>query len=121
MLVSCARPLGILAGSTGRSWLGQLLLQASRRNGGLAGAIGTVELLGRHVLTALVQVSLRWMLLHVLPALPVVDLHPVILAIFHLAGVLESLREKVAEVVVVRCVLEAEVTDVREIFVKFLC
>ena len=80
-----------------------------------------MKLLGRYVLTSLVQMSLRWVLLHVLPALSIVDLHPVVLAILHFAGILESLGEQIAKVVVVGSVLEAKIADIGEIFVKFLC
>lgn len=58
---------------------------------------------------------------HYLPALAIVELHPVVLAILNLASALERLGEKLAQVVVVGCVLEAEVTDVAEVFVELLC
>jgi hypothetical protein len=48
----------------------------------------------------------RRMSLQNLPALSVVQLHPVVLAILDLAGALESLSEQLAEVVVIRRVLE---------------
>jgi len=63
----------------------------------------------------------RWVRLHHFPALAVVELHPVILAIFHLAGALECLREQLAEVVVVGCVFEAKVSHVAEVLVELLC
>lgn len=55
-----------------------------------------------------------------LPALSVVQLHPVVLAILNLAGALESLSEQLAEIVVVWCVLETKVSDVAQVFVKLL-
>lgn len=48
----------------------------------------------------------------VLPASAIVQLHPVVIPIFNLPRVLESLGEKVPQVVVVRRVLEAKVADV---------
>ena len=56
-----------------------------------------------------------------LPALSIVQLHPVILAILDFASALKSLCEKFAQVVVVRGVLEAEVADVAKVFVELLC
>lgn len=57
----------------------------------------------------------------VVPALSRIlgNLHPVVLAVFHLAGVLQRLSEELAQVVVVGCVFEAEVSHVREIFAEF--
>ena len=56
-----------------------------------------------------------------IPAFAVVQLHPVVVAIFHFARGLQCLREEVAQVVVVGRVLEAEVADVGEVLVEFLC
>lgn len=61
------------------------------------------------------------MCLHGFPALAVVELHPIVLAIFDFAGVLESLSEELAQIFVVGCVLEAKVADVAEVFVELLC
>ena len=63
----------------------------------------------------------RWVRLENLPALAVVELHPVVLAVLDLAGALERLREELAEVVVVRGVLEAQVADVAQVLVELLC
>ena len=63
----------------------------------------------------------RWVRLEDLPALAVVQLHPVVLAILDLSSALESLSEQLPKVVVVGCVLKAEVTDVAEVLVEFLC
>lgn len=49
-----------------------------------------------------------------------VDLHPVVLAVLDVAGVLESLGKELAEVVVVGGVLEAEVADVGEVLGELL-
>jgi hypothetical protein len=62
-----------------------------------------------------------WVRLHDLPALAVVQLHPVVLAVFDLAGALECLRKELTQVVVVRGVLEPEVADVAQVFVELLC
>jgi hypothetical protein len=58
--------------------------------------------------------------LHDFPALAVVKLHPVVLAILNLAGALEGLGEELAQVVVVGSVLEAEIANVAEVLVEFL-
>jgi hypothetical protein len=58
--------------------------------------------------------------LHHLPALAVVQLHPIVLAILNLAGALEGLREQLTEVVVIGRVFEAKVPYVTEIFVELL-
>lgn len=47
-----------------------------------------------------------------------IDLHPVVLAILDLTGVLESLGKELAEIVVVGCVFKAEVADVGEVLAK---
>lgn len=59
--------------------------------------------------------------LHYLPALSIVQLHPVVLAILNLPSALERLREEFTQVVVVRCILKAEVTDIAEVLVELLC
>jgi hypothetical protein len=59
--------------------------------------------------------------LHHLPALAVVQLHPVVLAILNLPGALKRLGEELTQVVVVRGVLETEVANVAEVLVEFLC
>ena len=58
---------------------------------------------------------------HRLPALAVVQLHPVIFTVFDFSSALESLREKFAQIIVVRGVLETQVPDVAEILIQFLC
>jgi hypothetical protein len=47
-----------------------------------------------------------------LPALSVVQLHPIVLAILNLAGALESLSKQLAEIVVIRRVFETQLSDV---------
>lgn len=59
--------------------------------------------------------------LHMLPALAVVELHPVVLSVLDLAGALKRLREELTEVVIVGRVLETEVADVAEVLVELLC
>lgn len=59
--------------------------------------------------------------LHGFPALAIVQLHPVVFTILNLARALQGLGEELAEVVVVGCVLEAQVTDVAEVLVELLC
>lgn len=61
------------------------------------------------------------MSLHGFPALAVVELHPVVLAILDLASLLEGLGEKITKVVVVGSVLEAEVAHVRKVLVELFC
>lgn len=52
------------------------------------------------------------------PALAVVELHPVVLAILDLASVLQCLSEEIAEVVVVWSVFKAKVADIRKVLVE---
>lgn len=61
------------------------------------------------------------MCLHDLPALSVIKLHPVILAVFNFAGALQRLREQFAQVVVVWGVFKAKVADITQVLVKLLC
>ena len=63
----------------------------------------------------------RWVRLHDLPALSIVELHPVVLAILNLPSALKRLGEELAQIVVVRGVLESEITDIAEVLVEFLC
>lgn len=63
----------------------------------------------------------RWVGFHYLPALSIVQLHPIVLAVLNLASALKRLREEFAQVVVIRCVLKAEVTDVAQVLVELLC
>ena len=58
---------------------------------------------------------------HGLPPFAIVKFHPVILSIFDLAGVLERLREQLAQVVVVWSVFEPQISDVAQVFAKLLC
>lgn len=55
----------------------------------------------------------------VLPSSSIVELHPVIFAIFDFSGILESLCQEVPEVIVVRGILEAEVAHISEVFREF--
>ena len=55
-----------------------------------------------------------------LPALAVVELHPIILSILNLASALESLSEEVAKVVVIWSILKSKVADVAEVLVELL-
>ena len=54
----------------------------------------------------------------VLPSSSIVELHPVIFAIFDLPCVLQGLREQVSQVVVIRCVFEPKVADISEVLRK---
>ena len=74
----------------------------------------------RHCI-GLVQVMLRWVLLHCLPSLAVVEFHPVVLAVLQLTRALQGLCEEISEVVVVGRVFEAEVPHVRQVFIELLC
>lgn len=49
---------------------------------------------------------------HDLPALSVVQLHPVILSVLNFTGALEGLSEQFTEIVVVGRVLESEVANI---------
>lgn len=64
---------------------------------------------------------LRWVMLHGFPSSAIVQLHPVVLAVFDLAGVLQSLRKEFPKVIVIRRVFEAQIPDVTQILVEFLC
>jgi hypothetical protein len=57
----------------------------------------------------------------VVPASAVVELHPIVLSIFHLAGILEGLRQEITQVIVVRGILETKVAHIAQIFVEFFC
>ena len=48
----------------------------------------------------------------VLPSSSIVELHPVILSIFDVASVLESLCQEVPEIIVVGGVLETEIANI---------
>lgn len=62
-----------------------------------------------------------WVRLHRLPALAIVQLHPIVLAILNFSSALEGLGKELPEVVVVRGILEAQVTNVAEVLVELLC
>lgn len=116
--VPCGSPWG--ARSSG---LWEFGIESARGHGRLGTAgLAAVDLAGRRVgyRVAVVQVRSRSVALHRLPAFAVVDFHPVVLAILNLASALESLREQLAQVVVVGSVLEAEVAHVAEVLVEFL-
>lgn len=70
--------------------------------------LGRVEDEVRVVSQIVGELAIRW-------------LHPIILAVLNLASRLQGLGEQVAKVIVVWCVLESKITDVGEVFVKFLC
>lgn len=55
-----------------------------------------------------------------LPALAVVELHPVIFSILDIASALESLCKQVTKVVVIWGILESKVADVAEVLVELL-
>jgi hypothetical protein len=55
----------------------------------------------------------------VLPSSSIIELHPIILAIFDFSCVLEGLREQVSQVVVVWSVLKAEVAHISEVLCEF--
>jgi hypothetical protein len=71
--------------------------------------------------TLLELVHGRGVCLEDFPPLSVVQLHPVVLSVFNLAGALKCLSEQFAEVVVIRCVLKAKVPDVAKVLVELLC
>lgn len=56
-----------------------------------------------------------------LPALSIVELHPIVFAVFDLSRALQRLREKLPQVVVIGSVLKAKVADVAQVLVEFLC
>ena len=55
-----------------------------------------------------------------LPPSASIDLHPVVLAVFNFASVPQSLCEDVAQVVIVRCLFEAEVAAVVKVLPEFI-
>lgn len=61
------------------------------------------------------------MLFHCLPAFAIVQLHPIILPVLNFPRALQGLGEQVPQVVVIGCVLEAEIANVAKILVEFLC
>lgn len=67
------------------------------------------------------KVCLRRVLLQDFPAFAIVELHPVIFSILDFSSVFQSLSKEIAKVVVVGGVFEAEIANVREVFVEFLC
>jgi hypothetical protein len=103
---------------TGGTWLGEVGVKAFWRDWSLGCAV--------HVLSA--DVSSRSMSALIaprrrpghVPALAIVELHPVVLAILDLARALESLSKQVAEVVVIGGVLEAKVANIRQVLVELL-
>lgn len=103
--------------------LGELLLKTAWGNGSLAGTVGVDIASGSvgDVVVVGMQMCLTGVLLHSLPAFTVVELHPVVLAVLDLTTVLECLSEQIAQVVVVGCVFEAKVADVRKVLVELLC
>ena len=94
------------------------MLQPTWWDGRLTCPVGIVEFLSGGIVAAR---SILRRVLRVLPALAVVDLHPVVFAILHFARILERLSKEFAKVVVVWRVFESEVADVRKVFVKLLC
>lgn len=63
----------------------------------------------------------RGVLFHRFPAFPVVQLHPIILSVLDLAGVLQSLRKQIPQIVVVGGLLEPKISDIAQVLVEFLC
>ena len=55
------------------------------------------------------------------PSSSTIQLHPVILAVFNVAGVLQCLTEQVSQEVVIGSVFESEVPYVAQVFVELLC
>jgi hypothetical protein len=112
-----------------RTVAGRMTLNVSRCAG--LGQVGVEAIMGNLRLRPvdltlrrvwdLLKVSRRWVRLHRLPTLAVVELHPIVDAIFLLARILESLSKELAEVVVVWLVFESEVSDVAEVLVEFFC
>lgn len=104
--------------STSSTRLGEIRVETLRSNRGLGSAV--------HVLSANVgSGSMATLTIpgrrsgHV-PALAVVELHPVVLAVLDLTSALESLSEEITKVVVVGGVLEAKVADVGQVLVELL-
>lgn len=91
--------------------LGQFCFETTRGDGSLGDAVA-VYITSGSVGCVVVEMCLAGVCLHCFPSLAVVELHPVVLAILDLARVLECSGEELAEVVVVGCVLEAEVSNV---------
>ena len=58
---------------------------------------------------------------HGLPSSTIVEFHPIVLAIFNFASVLQSLSEEFSKIVIIGRVLKAKVPNVAQIFVELLC
>ena len=61
------------------------------------------------------------MLFHRFPAFPVVQLHPIVLSILHLSGILQGLGEQIPQVIVIGSFFEPQSSDVAQVLVEFLC
>ena len=68
----------------------------------------------------MMQVTSRRVWLHGLPALAIIQLHPVVFPVFDFAGALESLSKELAKIIVVRSVFKSKVSDIAEVLVELL-
>lgn len=103
--------------SASRSRFGQRLIETVVINGQMSlllSVLTTLDGHGRVLISIGVVHSLhrRWVTFEHLPAFSVVQLHPVVFAVFDLARALESLRKELTEVVVVGSVFEPEIANV---------
>lgn len=79
-----------------------------------------MQLPGRRVWELVVLEMVLGVGLVVFPASAIVQLHPVVLSVFHFPRVFESLRQEVTEIVVVWRVLEAEVANIGYVLCELL-
>lgn len=77
-----------------------------------------MELTSRRIGKCIVVEMLLGRVRLVLPSSSVVELHPVIFAVFDLSCIFQGLREQVPQVVVIRCVFEPKVADISEVLRK---
>jgi len=61
------------------------------------------------------------MLLRRFPSLSIIYHHPIIDAIFHFTSVLKSRSEKTSQIVVVWFIFKAEIANIAQVFVEFIC
>src|ERR1700729_2980673 len=66
------------------------------------------------------QHVLRWVLLHGLPALSIVELHPIVLAILYFASAFQCLGEQISKIIVIWRVLKSKISDIAQILVELL-
>jgi len=104
--------------STSSARLGEIRVKSLRSNRGLGSTVHVLsaDIGGGSVSTLAIPGRRSG---HV-PALAVVELHPVVLAVLNLTSALESLSEEITKVVVIGSVLETKVANVGQVLVELL-